>query len=767
MESFLAVLGILVSLGFLGRVLRNKNTTASKTLLFIFGSGLIAWYCLLLASTSAYSRSIPVIYLNALPKFGNLILASLYFMLSRNFLKIPISNVYPLLLAGLAIFGSSYIFYYATSGGQSQHASLMLLGNFIISASWLSVMIFASQDLFRSISGSKRPMHRNRVIHWSQTFVLEILAGIAVLSDLTTVGGVVRLLQVLVLAFVVVTHPLPDIKNSARIVVKYLLVSVSILLILLVTLLVFAFTSNLFPFVSPILIAGCILIILALILKPVLIWLMKISNRLIPDEPTDLQTSMRSYNQKINKILDLQDFAQQILQHIDDIIEIERGYLFNIEKDNERTPPKFILKGYAGIGDISQTELSLDSADPVFHELYINHKPVTQYEIDFLPSFADTSHQLKRRLDELAIEIFIPIVSRDECIGIIGLGTKMSGSTYSAEEIRYLQAISDQSAIALENARLLNGLTRLNNEYRRAYTALDKSNQNLAKAVRQLEKLDRVKSDFLTILSHELRTPLTLISGYAQLLLDEPDILEDPALYPLINGIDEGTKRLEDIIQAMLDMSTIDARSLEVHIQPVNVNDLIQRIQDSLLSNLQERKMALAIEQQFELGTIETDPNLLEKALFQLLSNAIKYSPDASTITILLKELTSAASPLSEPSLEIEIIDQGIGIDKDQIELIFNKFYQTGDVLSHSSGKTKYKGGGPGLGLAIVRGIINDLHGQVWAESHGHDEENPPGSCFYIVLPLRREPTNILTANNSATFPLEAQSPESLGNENE
>ena len=91
-----------------------------------------------------------------------------------------------------------------------------------------------------------------------------------------------------------------------------------------------------------------------------------------------------------------------------------------------------------------------------------------------------------------------------------------------------------------------------------------------------------------------------------------------------------------------------------------------------------------------------------------------------------------------EPRSDVEIIvqDTGIGIDPESQQLVFEKFYQTGEVLLHSSGKTKFKGGGPGLGLAIARGVINAHHGRIWLESPGHDEETNPGTTVFMRLPI-------------------------------
>ena len=90
------------------------------------------------------------------------------------------------------------------------------------------------------------------------------------------------------------------------------------------------------------------------------------------------------------------------------------------------------------------------------------------------------------------------------------------------------------------------------------------------------------------------------------------------------------------------------------------------------------------------------------------------------------------------PQVEIAVHDTGIGIDPALHHLIFEKFNQTGDVLLHSSGKTKFKGGGPGLGLAIARGIVEAHGGRIWVESPGYNEETNPGSTFFVSLPVRK-----------------------------
>jgi signal transduction histidine kinase len=127
------------------------------------------------------------------------------------------------------------------------------------------------------------------------------------------------------------------------------------------------------------------------------------------------------------------------------------------------------------------------------------------------------------------------------------------------------------------------------------------------------------------------------------------------------------------------------------------------------------------------------DSALIEKALYQLLINAIKYTPDGGIVTISTRPCTIDDET---PGVEIAVKDSGIGLDPEHHDLVFEKFYQVGEVALHSSGKTTFKGGGPGLGLALVRGVARAHGGKVWVESPGQDESTFPGSTFYLQLPI-------------------------------
>jgi len=249
-----------------------------------------------------------------------------------------------------------------------------------------------------------------------------------------------------------------------------------------------------------------------------------------------------------------------------------------------------------------------------------------------------------------------------------------------------------------------------------------------------LERLDKSKSDFIAVAAHELKTPLTLIEGYAAMLRDQlPDQGQDTPTSLLIKGIDNGTHRLREIIDDMIDVSLLDNDMLRMSFQPVWISQLLKIVQRELVEPLRERDQILTIKKFNGINDMTFgDSERLYQALRNLLTNAIKYTPDGGSITV--------DGRLLSGFIEITIADTGIGVDISDQERIFEKFGRVGNVALHSSGKIKFKGGGPGLGLPITKGIIEAHGGAIWVESDGYDEVNCPGTTFHVLLPIRKEP---------------------------
>ncbi len=283
--------------------------------------------------------------------------------------------------------------------------------------------------------------------------------------------------------------------------------------------------------------------------------------------------------------------------------------------------------------------------------------------------------------------------------------------------------------------RILVRLTgRLRDADQQAISDLSEANRELSRALKQLERLDKTKTDFIQVSAHELRTPVAALLGYAQMMQQNSLAKKDPSLYPLVEGVVSSTERLHRIFNSILDVSRLMTDGLDIIHSPLSIAVAFEAVQSDFEDALKKRKLSLKIEDLDDLPICSGDPDLMYKVFYHLMNNAIKYTPDGGAITVTGREIETESFG---PGVEIVIADTGIGIAKQDLELIFEKFYRTGEVALHSSGNSKFKGGGPGLGLAIAKGVVDAHSGRIWAESPGYDEEKCPGSKFIVQIPRK------------------------------
>jgi len=246
------------------------------------------------------------------------------------------------------------------------------------------------------------------------------------------------------------------------------------------------------------------------------------------------------------------------------------------------------------------------------------------------------------------------------------------------------------------------------------------------------KKLDQSKSNFVSVAAHELKTPLTLIDGYTAMMIDTILKQENHDLLVHTNGILNGSKRLRAIIDDMIDVSLIENQMLTLNFQAFWLNRLVEFVLLEISPVCKERKIDIDIDPFPGFSEVNFgDPERLIQLFRNLLTNAIKFTPDNGKINISGRKLSGF--------VEVIISDTGIGIDLEDQLIIFDKFSRLGNVALHSSGKTKFKGGGPGLGLPIAKGIAEAHGGSIWVESPGYSETNFPGTTFHVLLPLREE----------------------------
>ncbi|TVR74499.1 MAG: PAS domain S-box protein [Sphaerobacteraceae bacterium] len=328
---------------------------------------------------------------------------------------------------------------------------------------------------------------------------------------------------------------------------------------------------------------------------------------------------------------------------------------------------------------------------------------------DVLQLFAENDEAYLAALRDIGIDsaMYVPLVARGRTIGVISFVASESGERYGPSDLALAQELTRRAAMAIDNARL----------YREAQDAV------------------RIREEFLSIASHELKTPLTTVKGYGQILsrlLRRPTTDPD-RLIRLADQLQEQLSRFETLIADLLDVSRIQQRGLELRPEPTDLVELVRMVVSRFEYPAEpDPRHHFVISGPEEMNGV-WDPDRLDQVLTNLISNAVKYSPDGGAIGITISEAEN-------DQVEFAVIDQGIGIPEEEQSQLFRPFARSETVQRAISGV--------GLGLYISQQIVTRHGGIIWLES-----EPGIGSRFAILLP--REYTaiseEIIAQNESET----------------
>ena len=250
---------------------------------------------------------------------------------------------------------------------------------------------------------------------------------------------------------------------------------------------------------------------------------------------------------------------------------------------------------------------------------------------------------------------------------------------------------------------------------RKLVDSLQHSNKSLAETNRALEQASHAKSDFMAKMSHELRTPLNVIIGFAELMLDKvPGEINDEQRQCLDDILTSG-QHLLGLINDILDLSKIEAGKV-LRLTNIALPDVIESLRSAMMSILDARKQSLDVELEEGLPMVYADKARVRQVLFNLLSNSTKFTPDGGKLKI--------EAVRDGDWCQLSVVDNGTGIKEEDWERIFDPFYQADSSMPKREE-------GTGLGLALVRQIVEQHGGRVWVES-----EYGKGSRFTFTLPL-------------------------------
>lgn len=444
-----------------------------------------------------------------------------------------------------------------------------------------------------------------------------------------------------------------------------------------------------------------------------------------------LAETLQEVGQALTSTLELDEVLSQILTQLEPLVPYDRASVLLRQGDYLTF---MAVRGFPEDEPYTEETVPLVPvrSEDVFQQIYESKRPLAMNHLKESPGWY--------QIGNLPIPeswLGVPLIYEEEVRGMLSL-VRETAVPFDDESIAVATAFAAQAVIALENARLYAYVKKFNEQLE--YEVRHRT-QALQEAYERLERLDQAKSDFITVTAHELRTPITVIKGYGQLLQKMPDLMGDERFTRLMGGIVAGVDRLQGIVDTMLLMVKIDSGSLRIYPATLALFEVIGEVVVALAPDIAARQQTIVLDDALqELPLVNADEDLLKVLFHHLLVNAIKYTPDGGQVRVNGRSWdTPPQLDWPSHSLEIVISDTGIGIDPQELNLIFDKFYRIGPVALHSSGQTKFKGGGPGLGLTIAHGIVQAHKGLIWAESAGYDEEIYPGSAFHVVLPLAED----------------------------
>lgn len=345
--------------------------------------------------------------------------------------------------------------------------------------------------------------------------------------------------------------------------------------------------------------------------------------------------------------------------------------------------------------------------------------------------------------------VCVPIVKQESTVAVLYLENDLVPGVFRLEHVKMLQILSNQAAVSLENARLYRRMKLLHADLQRRYE--------------QIERANRVRSEFVASMSHELRTPLnalinipaTLLSDFANSAVlycticddeyelpesgqdtiaprcpecDQPVTMRERMLFvgdddehhELLGKLMTGSEEMLQVVSELLDFSDIESDSIHLILKPVTVTEILDSVADKIADMAAAKRIEVIFERSTAQVTLVADRAKLIQIVFNVVENAVKFTAAGGTVRVAVKQTTRADKDL----IYVTVDDTGIGIPSEKLEEVFESFRQL-----ESSHTRDY--GGTGLGLAITKKLVELHDGTIWATSH-----ESQGSTFHIELPV-------------------------------
>jgi signal transduction histidine kinase len=384
---------------------------------------------------------------------------------------------------------------------------------------------------------------------------------------------------------------------------------------------------------------------------------------------------------------DLDGLLQTVVDATCELLESEFSVILMYEEETDLL--KFVAGPPAYREAMKRTRIPLEKsvAGWVFKQAKPVHIPDVRNDLRILPDIENILGFKTRSI------LAIPLTFRGEIIGVIEAINKRNNAHYTEDDVTFLETLASQAAVVTLGTLLI---------------------EETEHAYKELEELERVKSNFIAIAAHELRTPIGLILGHATFLAEA---VKDELHNKQIEVIIRSATRLKKIVEDLTNVTNVQSGALRLHRKPIALQFLIPKVAAPYQDTARRKHIALTIKMPDADLTVEGDEDKLTTALSNLIDNALLFTNDNGHVFISAEKLPGY--------IKVSVLDDGIGIPPKDLPRVFDRFFQVQSHLTRVHG-------GMGLGLSVTKAMIELHGGQIWVESI-----EGKGSNFSFLVPTK------------------------------
>ena len=430
-------------------------------------------------------------------------------------------------------------------------------------------------------------------------------------------------------------------------------------------------------------------------------------------------TAVHQTSAAITSTLDLHELMDTVLQLLRSNLGFSRMALMLRHEDKDVAYVAQVAGVSDEIADAARfLTMPIKNDDTILADLLIHAKPILARDVDSIAArITPTVLELMRRVKVHSF-VCVPLQSHNQILGFIG-GDR-GELLCSEEDLHILMTIASHVATAIDNARTYANLAQLTQHLEQR---IQERTLELSAANERLQEHDRRRTMFVSVASHELRTPMTAIRSFADNMSDGVAGALSDRQKTYLDRIGHNLNRLTRIINQLLDWSRLDMKKEILRLEALRLDEVGVVVVESLRTVAAEKQVEIQAESQENLPLVEADRDKLEQILWNIIGNAVKFTPRGGKVTVRFEVLPDGM-------VQTCVSDTGCGIPPDQIDRVFNEFSKIPSTMPTSQGAQ--------LGLFITKSFVTMHKGHIWAES-----ELGTGSRFYFTLPsaaLERQP---------------------------